>query len=49
MEFKKLTELLAKKGVKLVCRDTRINEWTDWTPDNDYTDYIYLEKNQKRI
>ena len=49
MEFEKLTELLAKKGVKLVCRDTRINEWTDWTPDNDYTDYIYLEKNQKRI
>ena len=49
MEFEKLTELLAKKGVRLVCRDTRINEWTDWTPDNDYTDYIYLEKNQKRI
>lgn len=49
MEFEKLTELLAKKGVRLVCRDTRINEWTVWTPDNDYTDYIYLEKNQKRI
>ena len=49
MEFNKLTELLGQKGVKLVCRDTRTNEWTDWTPDNDYTDYIYLEKNQKRI
>lgn len=49
MEFEKLTELLAQKGVRLVCRDTRINEWADWTPDNEYTDYIYLEKNQKRI
>lgn len=49
MEFEKLTALLAKKGVKLVCRDTRTNEWTDWTPGNDYTDYIYLENNQKRI
>lgn len=49
MKLEQLTELLGQKGVKLVCRDTRTNDWTDWTPDNDYTEYIYLEKNEKRI
>ena len=48
MEFKKLTELLAKKGVRLVCRDTRTNEWIDWTPDITNTNfiYLYLEENE---
>lgn len=49
MKLEKLTELLAQKEVKLVCRDTRTNDWIDWKPDNDCTDYIYLEKNGKRI
>lgn len=49
MRFEQLTELLKKKEVKLVCRDIRTNDWIDWTPDNDCTDYIYLEKNEKRI
>ena len=49
MKLEKLTELLGQKGVKLVCRDTRTNDWTDWIPDNDYTEYIYLGKNEKRI
>jgi len=49
MKFEELTELLAKKGVRLVCQDSRINEWTDWTPDNDFTNYIYLEKDHRRI
>ena len=49
MKLEKLTELLGQKGVKLICRETRTNEWTDWTPDNDYTDYIYLAQNEKRI
>lgn len=42
MEFGKLTVLLAKKGIKLVCRDTRTNEWIDWTPDIKNTNFIYL-------
>lgn len=48
MEFEKLTELLAKKGVRLVCRDTRTNEWIDWTPDITNTNfiYLYLEENE---
>lgn len=48
MEFEKLTELLAKKGVRLVCRDTRTNEWIDWTPDIKNTNfiYLYLEENE---
>lgn len=48
MEFEKLTELLAKKGVRLVCRGTRTNEWIDWTPDITNTNfiYLYLEENE---
>lgn len=49
MEFNKLAELLAEKGVKFVCQDSRINDWTVWTPDNDFTNYIYLEKDHRRI
>ena len=51
MEFKKLTELLAKKGVKLVCRDIRTNEWIDWTPDITNTNfiYLYLEENENFV
>ena len=49
MKLEKLIELLAEKNVKLGCRDTRTNEWTEWTPDNEYSDYIYLEQNEKRI
>jgi hypothetical protein len=49
MEFNKLAELLAQKGVKIVCQDSRINDWTVWTPDNDFTNYIYLEKDHRRI
>lgn len=48
MEFEKLAELLAKKGVRLVCRDTCTNEWIDWTPDITNTNfiYLYLEENE---
>ena len=51
MEFEKLTVLLAKKGVKLVCRDTRTNEWIDWTPDITNTNfiYLYLEENENFV
>ena len=49
MKLEKLTQLLGQKGVKLGCRDTSTNEWMEWTPDNEYTDYIYLEQNEKRI
>ena len=42
MEFNKLTELLGQKGVKLVCRDIRTNEWIEWTPDITNTNYVYL-------
>lgn len=51
MEFKKLTVLLAKKGVKLVCRDIRTNEWIDWTPDITNTNfiYLYLEENENFV
>ena len=51
MEFKKLTVLLAKKGVRLVCRDIRTNEWIDWTPDITNTNfiYLYLEENENFV
>ena len=49
--MKKLTVLLAKKGVKLVCRDIRTNEWIDWTPDITNTNfiYLYLEENENFV
>lgn len=51
MEFKKLTESLSQKGVKLVCRDIRTNEWIEWTPDITNTNYVYLylEENENFI
>ena len=51
MEFKKLTVLLAKKGVRFVCRDIRTNEWIDWTPDITNTNfiYLYLEENENFV
>jgi hypothetical protein len=51
MEFNKLTEMLSQKGVKLVCRDIRTNEWTEWTPDITNTSfvYLYLEENENFI
>lgn len=48
MEFDKFIKLLAKKEVKLVCRDDKSDKWIDWTPDFEDTNFVYLERNQKR-
>lgn len=48
MEFDKFIKLLAKKEVKLVCWDDKSDKWIDWTPDFEDTNYVYLERNQKR-